>query len=592
MKNSIIRSNKLLLLIALSGTFQWACQTQQQPGVADTSAAAQPVASPAATPAPAPVSDMDWVYAGVEFNMPRVEEPQIPDNTVSIVDFGGQADGLTKNTQAFEKAIAALAAQGGGTLVIPRGIWLTGPIVLKSNINLHAEAGALVVFSKDFDDYPIIATSFEGLNTYRCLSPIYGKDLENVAITGSGTFDGSGDAWRPVKKSKLTESQWKAKLKSGGVLSDDGSMWYPSESAKRGDTPGSNFNVPSFSTKEEYEAVRDYLRPVMVSLVNCNRVLLDGPTFQNSPAWNLHPLMSRNVILRNLNVRNPWYSQNGDGVDLESCQNALIYNNTFDVGDDAICFKSGKNKDGRERGIPTENVIVKNNVVYHGHGGFVVGSEMSGGIRNVHVSNCTFIGTDVGLRFKSTRGRGGVVENIWISNIDMIDIPTHAISFNLFYGGNSPVLEADQRASDEKRDEKAVSVTEETPSFRNIYMKNIRATGSGVAAQFQGLPEMNLKNVRLENSVLEAKEGITLIDADGLVLSNVRVLQEKGPAFTIYNSKNVALNKLSYANTTAPVVRVLGPLTRNISLENKDFTDVSSQISRGKELSANAVTIK
>src|SRR5690606_35184650 len=185
--------------------------------------------------------------------------------------------------------------------------------------------------------------------------------------------------------------------------------------------------------------VKDFLRPVMVSLVGCNKVLLDGPTFQNSPAWNLHPLMCSNVILRNLTVRNPWYSQNGDGVDLESCKNVLIYNNTFDVGDDAICFKSGKNEDGRKRGMATENVIVKNNVVYHGHGGFVIGSEMSGGVKNVHVSNCTFLGTDVGLRFKSTRGRGGVVENIYISDIDMTNIPTESIRFNMFYGGNAPV---------------------------------------------------------------------------------------------------------------------------------------------------------
>ena len=298
------------------------------------------------------------------------------------------------------------------------------------------------------------------------------------------------------------------------------------------------------------------------------------------------------LYLRNLNVRNPWYSQNGDGLDLESCKNALVYNNTFDVGDDAICFKSGKDKDGRDRGMPTENVIVKNNVVYHGHGGFVVGSEMSGGVKNIHVSNCTFMGTDIGLRFKSTRGRGGVVENIWISNIDMIDIPTQAISFNLFYGGNSPVLEEEQSASLEARIEKQVPVTEETPSFKNIYMKNIKVAGADEALALQGLPEMNLQNVRLENATLKAKKGISAVDANGIVLKNVKVMVEKGPAITIYNSKNINIEGLSYPETKEPVVKVMGSLTENIKLESKDFKDVSRQVSRGKDLKNNALTMK
>ncbi len=177
--------------------------------------------------------------------------------------------------------------------------------------------------------------------------------------------------------------------------------------------------------------------------------------------------MSEEVTLRNLTVRNPWYSQNGDGLDLESCKNVLIEHCSFDVGDDAICIKSGKDKTGRDRGMPTQNVIVKNCVVYHGHGGFVVGSEMSGGVNNIHVSKCTFIGTDVGLRFKSTRGRGGVVSNIFISDIDMIDIPAEALLFDLYYSGNSPVPTAEEKIIDkEKLAAMLPPVTEETPSFR------------------------------------------------------------------------------------------------------------------------------
>ncbi|GAB2533229.1 glycoside hydrolase family 28 protein [Rufibacter soli] len=586
MKN--VLKSSLLLTLGVASLLQFSCQRQPSGGGVSTAAGAT------ATTAGRNFSNASVeasIYEGIEFAMPKVKETKFPDYSVAITKYGAVGDGITKNTKAFEQAINDVAAKGGGTVVIPRGLWLTGPIVLKSNINLHADAGSMVIFSRDFNDYPVVETSFEGLNTYRCQSPISGRDLTNIAITGSGTFDGNGDAWRPVKKSKLTSAQWKELTKTG-VLNAKGDMWYPTQNALKGDTQGSNFNVPDLKTRAEFEAIKDYLRPVLLSLVNCKTVLLDGPTFQNSPAWNLHPLMCQDIILRNLNVRNPWYSQNGDGLDLESCKNALVYNNTFDVGDDAICFKSGKDKDGRDRGVPTENVIVKNNVVYHGHGGFVVGSEMSGGVKNVHVSNCTFMGTDIGLRFKSTRGRGGVVENIWISNIDMINIPTQAISFNLFYGGNSPVLEEDQRAGDEARVEKLVPVTEETPSFKNIWMKNITVSGAEEAVALQGLPEMNLQNVNIENSFLKAKRGISAVDATGITLTNVQVITEKGPALTIYNSKDVQVQGLTGNQTKEPMVKVLGPLTKNVRLASKDFSNAATQVSKGKDLGKTAVTLK
>ncbi|KAA3437036.1 glycoside hydrolase family 28 protein [Rufibacter hautae] len=585
MKN--VAKSRFLLALGLASAFQFSCQRQS------SAPAASAPAAPAETTTGRNFSSASvaaTIYEGIEFDMPKVKETKFPNYSVPITKYGAVGDGITKNTQAFEQAINDVAAKGGGHVIIPRGLWLTGPIVLKSNIDLHAEAGSMVIFSRDFNDYPLIKTSFEGLDTYRCQSPISGMNLENVAITGEGTFDGNGDAWRPVKKSKMTDAQWKTLTKTG-VLSDDGKTWYPTEKSKKADAKD-NFNVPNFKTKEEFEAVKDYLRPVLLSLVNCKTVLLDGPTFQNSPAWNLHPLMCQDIILRNLNVRNPWYSQNGDGLDLESCKNALVYNNTFDVGDDAICVKSGKDEDGRRRGVPTENVIVKNNVVYHGHGGFVVGSEMSGGVKNVHVSNCTFMGTDIGLRFKSTRGRGGVVENIWISNIDMINIPTQAISFNLFYGGNSPVLEEDQKAGTEARVEKPVPVTEKTPSFKNIWMRNITVSGADEAVALQGLPEMNLQNVNLENAYLKARRGISAVDATGIALKNVKVVTEKGPALTIHNSKDINVQGLTFNQTNEPAVKVLGPLTKNVKLNNKDFTSAATQISKGKDLGKAAVSMQ
>lgn len=520
------------------------------------------------------------IYEGVEFDMPKVQEPTFPNYSVSVLEFGANGDGQTDNSAAIEQAISKVSEKGGGTVVVPRGIFLTGPITMKSNINLHLSDGAVILFSKNFDDYPLISTSFEGLNTYRCMSPIHAHDLKNIAITGSGVIDGNGDAWRPVKKGKLTESQWKTLIKSGGVLSADGGVWYPTEKSRAGDG-NDNFNVPDLNTKEEHEAVKDFLRPVMVSIKGCDGVLLDGPTFQNSPAWNLHPLMSENVILRNLTIRNPWYSQNGDGLDLESCRNVLVYNNSFDVGDDAICFKSGKDEDGRKRGMPTENVIVKNNIVYHGHGGFVLGSEMSGGIRNVHVSGCTFMGTDVGLRFKSTRGRGGVVENIYISDIDMLNIPAEPIRFNMFYGGQSPVMEDGKNSAPTEQKAEIVPVTEETPCFKNIYMKNIRANGFGNAAFFMGLPEMNLENVTLENAVLEGKKGISIIDADGITFKNVTVKADKGPALLMHNGKNVTIDGFNYEINNATAIDIYGSLTKKvkINLTNKEINKSISYIS-------------
>lgn len=535
--------------------------------------------------------DDSWVYEGIEFDMPKVKEPSIPNNSINIADIGGVPDGKTLNTEVFAKAIDELSNKGGGKVIVPAGIWFTGPIKMKSNIELHLEDGALVRFSGDFDLYPLIKTSFEGLETYRSISPIHAHNLENIAFTGNGTFDGSGDSWRPVKKGKMTAGQWKNLVKSGGVLGEKGDVWYPTENSMIGDSRD-NFNVPNLNTREEFEQVKDFLRPVMVSIVNSKRVLLDGPTFQNSPAWNIHPLMCEDVTIRNLTVRNPWYSQNGDGLDLESCKNVVIYNNSFDVGDDAICFKSGKDVDGRKRNIPTENVIVKNNIVYHGHGGFVVGSEMSGGVRNVHISSCTFMGTDIGLRFKSTRGRGGVVENIYISNINMIDIPAEPIRFNLFYGGKSPVLDDGGKSVSTDGDAEAMPVTEETPSFRNIYMKNIVANGLDKAAFFMGLPEMKLQNIRLENVVLRAPEGITMVDAEGIDFINVRVEADKGPAMIIYNSNDISLDGFEYMVDRNPVVLVGGEKTTDIQVLSSDFSEVQSQIKVAEGLDKSVLQVK
>ncbi len=523
--------------------------------------------------------EYSWVYDNIEFKMPRVAEPVIPANSVNINTIGAVGDGITMNTRFFAEAIEILSNKGGGSVIVPAGLWLTGPIVLTNNINIHVEEGALVRFSKDLDDYPLIESAFEGVMTYRCQAPISGRDLENISITGKGVFDGNGEAWRPVKKFKMTSNQWRSLVNSGGVLNAKKDTWWPSEQALLGYELAKGSNIPAFETFEEYLAIKDFLRPVLVSFINCKKVLFDGPTFQNSPAWNLHPMMCEDVTMRNLVVRNPWFSQNGDGLDLESCKNVVIYNNSFDVGDDAICFKSGRDKEGRDRNKPTENVIVRKNIVYAGHGGFVVGSEMSGGVRNVHVSDCTFMGTNVGLRFKSNRGRGGAVENIYISDIYMIDIPTEPIQFNLFYSGLAPVLDDGTSSSVLiETNANAVPVTEETPAFRNIVIKNIVANGFGNAALFMGLPEMKLENVHLENLVLKASKGFTCIDVDGFEFVNVRIIQESGPALTLFNSQNVSLEEFKFEDNDLSGLAVSGESSKNIRLSENDFSDPSSQV--------------
>ena len=378
------------------------------------------------------------VYKDLPFSMPEVEQPSFPDYQVNICDFGAKSDGVTLNTEAINNAIKAVHDKGGGKVIIPEGLWLTGPIVLQSNVNLHAEKNALIVFSSDTSLYPIITTSFEGLDAKRCQSPISAMNAENIAITGYGVFDGAGDRWRPVKKDKMTDRQWKNLVNSGGKVDENGKVWYPNEGALKASVlmAGSGDKRTEI-TSEEWEDMKSWLRPVLLSIVKSKKILLEGVTFKNSPSWCLHPLLCESLILNDVKVFNPWYSQNGDALDVESCKNVLIANCFFDAGDDAICLKSGKDEDGRRRGEPCENIIVRNNTVLHGHGGFVIGSEMSGGVKNVYVSECSFIGTDVGLRFKSARGRGGVVENIYINNINMIDIPHDALIADLYYAAKS-----------------------------------------------------------------------------------------------------------------------------------------------------------
>ena len=473
---------------------------------------------------------IDGLTASASFDMPKVAVPSFPDKTFNVKDYGADPTGVALSTEAIQKAIDECTANAGGTVIIPAGVYMTGPITMKSNVRLYTEPNSFILFSHDLDLYEIYDEWFEGIPTKRCTSPINARGAVNIAITGHGTFNGNGDWWRPLKKSKMTDNQWKKHLKEkGGIVENN--IWYPDSGSVLAQTYCVDQNVPVITDEALWPRVKSFLRPVMLHFVDCKQVLLEGVTFENSPAWNLHPMCCENLILSHVNVRNPWYSQNGDGVDIESCKNVVIADCSFDVGDDAICMKSGKDKPGRDRGIPTENVIVDNCVVYHGHGGFVCGSEMSGGIKNVEVRNNLYIGTDVGLRFKSTRGRGGVVENIYINGVNMVNIPNEGLLFDLFYGGKGAGEESEEELA-ARMNAEAPEVSEETPAFRNIVIENVTGTNIKRAIYFNGLPEMKIQNVTLRNITMSATEGAIFRQTDGLEIENVNITAKQGEAFT------------------------------------------------------------
>ena len=474
------------------------------------------------------------LYEALPFDMPVVQRPSFPDYQVDIRDFGAKADGETLNTEAINNAIKAVSEKGGGKVVIPEGLWLTGPVVLQNNVNLHVEKNALVLFSGDADLYPLVRTSFEGLDMLRCQSPVSAMNAENIAITGHGVLDGSGDSWRLVKRNKMTDGQWKSLLKSGGVVDESGKVWYPNEGALKASILTGSKEKREISDSE-WEGMKRWLRPVLLSIVKSKRVLLEGVTFRNSPSWCLHPLSCEDLTLNGVKVFNPWYSQNGDALDVESCKNVVVTNSLFDAGDDAICIKSGKDADGRRRGEPCENVLVKNNTVLHGHGGFVVGSEMSGGVRNVYVADCTFIGTDVGLRFKSTRGRGGVVENVYVDNINMINIPGDALIADLYY------------AVKDAPGAPVPAVTEETPSFKNIHISNISCKGAGRAMFLNGLPEMPIENFSVRNMrITDAQQGAFINKVAGVTLENIEIETADNTYLQVENTTNITIDGKEY----------------------------------------------
>ena len=520
---------------------------------------------------------------------PRVELPSFRGDTLSILTRGAVGDGTFLNTKAIQASIDEVHAKGGGVVLVPAGLWLTGPLVLKSHVNLHLAASATLLFTSDFSQYPLVEGNWEGLPQMRNQSPISATNAEHIAITGKGIIDGNGDAWRMVKKDKLTSSQWKKLLASGGVLSSDEKTWYPSQQSVKGSQLSNPGQISPEKDSAYYASVKDFLRPNLVVISSCKYVLLEGVTFQNSPAWCLHPLMSQHITVRGITVKNPWYAQNGDGIDVESCRNVLIEHSVFDVGDDALCMKSGRDAEGRKRAMPTEDVIIRHCTVYASHGGFVIGSEMSGGVRNVYVNNCTFIGADIGLRFKTTRGRGGVVENIFIRDIYMKDIPGEAILFDMYYAAKDPIpLEGEKRELP-KVERKPVDET--TPVFRNFRISNVYCNGAEKAVFIRGVPEMPVSDIEFNNLVIHSRQGIDIQEADQVRFKNLSLQTETdAPLIDVVQSKNVSFDSLRYQGPAKHLVRAAGERTSNISVRNSNSTSFKQPIQL--ELGARAQAVQ
>lgn len=417
------------------------------------------------------------------FEMPELERPAFPDRSFDIRDHGAEpvtGDSEPLVTDAIHRAIAAAHDAGGGQVLIPDGTWLSGSIHLQSNVELHLAEGAELRFSTDRDDYlPVVPQRHEGVEAYNYAPMIYASHVENVAITGQGTLNAQGEHW------------W---------------QWFE----RHGAPPRALATQVPLSRRDFGKgADQEGMRPAFIVFWHAENILVEGVSLRDSPMWNIHLTYSENAIVRNVRIdsrRTP----NGDGVVVDSSRNVLIEYNRFRTGDDAVVLKSGLNEEGRAIGIPTENVVVRHfqaEDVGTGSGGIVFGSETSGGIRNVYVHDADFDGTDRGIRFKTERGRGSVIEQIHIRDVTMNNIGYEAINFNSFYTGPDR--------------------TGPAPTARDIHIRDVRIDGVPTAISLTGLPEKWLENVTLENiEISNAEMGARFTRVKNLKLKNLSIASQ------------------------------------------------------------------
>ncbi|GAB2824236.1 glycoside hydrolase family 28 protein [Ferruginibacter profundus] len=444
-----------------------------------------------------------------------------------VTKYGAKKDSSAKATAAIAKAIDAASKAGGGTVYFPAGKYLTGPIHLKSNIVIFIDAGAELHFSDDFDDYlPMVESRYEGVDL-KSFSPLfYAWKVENITITGRGKINGHGKKWWDYVLNfpkDQPRNKWQLAFDAANkdiILSDD------SAQTKRG-----------------------FLRPPFIQPMYCKNILIEGITITNSPFWTINPEFCENITVNGVTIDNP-KSPNTDGINAESCKYVHVSNCHISVGDDCITIKSGKDLPGRTKNMPAENYTITNCTMLNGHGGVVIGSEMSGGVKKIVITNCVFDGTDRGIRIKTTRGRGGIVEDIRVDNIVMKNIKQQAIVLDMQY----------TRAP-------AEPVSERTPQFRNIRLSNITAY-TKQAMYINGLDEMPVQEISLNDCVFEAETGIVIKNAKDIELHNVRVNTKTGSALTVDKTQRLDIDGLTSAKPVADVPLIKLNNVQDILLRN------------------------
>lgn len=406
----------------------------------------------------------------------RIKPPKFPARDFAITEFGASAEGDC--TEAVAKAITACHKAGGGRVVIPEGVWNTGAIHLKSNVNLHLLEGATLRFNPDPAKYlPAVVTRFEGIECINYSPLIYAFEQKNVAVTGKGTVDGSAN-W---------ETWWAWNDKSKGQPT------MQVADRKKLDEQGTS-NVP---VRERVYGGGHYLRPNFIQPYRCKNVLIEGITVINSPMWEIHPVLCTNVTVRGVTVRS--LGTNNDGCDPESCRDVLIEDCLFETGDDCIAIKSGRNNDGRRVGVPSENIVIRRCTMKDGHGGVTMGSEISGNVRNVFVMDCAMDSPnlDRAIRFKSNAVRGGVIENINVRGLKIGRVARAVLSVEFDYeeGANGP----------------------HKPVLRNVNIEDVTSDSSGGVAIITAIPAAKIEGVRVKNSVFQGVESAGLFKHSGSI---------------------------------------------------------------------------
>ena len=488
------------------------------------------------------------------FSMPELKRPAIPDARFDIRDFGAVAGGLVNNRGAIRSAIETAAQRGGGNVVIPPGTWLTGAIHLENHINLYVSRDAELLFSQDPRDYlPAVFSRHEDVECYKYSAFIYADGKTDIAITGEGTLNGQGKPWWDWKVSKKNMEELLNRM-----AGDD---------------------VPVAERLFDGTEGRE-LRPAFFQPVRCKNVLVEGVKFLYGAFWTITPTYCENVIVRRVHIITEGsygHTPNGDGVNPSSSRNVLIEYCHFDTGDDCVAIKAGRDRDGLRVGIPTENVVVRYCRGLQGHGGIVIGSETSGGVRNVYAVNCAFRQTDRIVRIKTARGRGGVVEDLWFRNLVGEDIAREAIHVNMLYTG--------ERLP-------AQPLSNATPTIRNIHYDNITCTsGKSYAIELLGLPERAIEGVYFDEINATAAKGMNFSDVNGVRLSNVSISAPLQPLITITDGRDFEFRSMTVPRGTGQLLRVEGSNSAKISAAI-DVPDAASRVSLAPEVAPDAVEVR